>query len=290
MNFDPSTKIAAIIGNPVAHSLSPTIHNAVFKSLSINWCYLAFLVETGKVRQALEAMRRLGIAGYSVTMPHKGDVAQIVGEIGQVDEVVRLTESANTVLLREGDEIFATNTDGQGACNAIESSSSQRIANSRAIVIGAGGTARAVVHALIQNGASDVVIFNRSRNRAESIADKYENCRVGQDMKTEFENAQIVINATPIGFSAAGAQMAGGGESPVDDNLIDARHTVLDAVYSPLETKFLADAKRSGAIAVDGLEMLVHQAALQQEVWLGKRGDTRLMRNVALNFVVQESR
>lgn len=281
--IDSGTRLAAIIGNPVAQSLGPKIHNAVFESLNVNWLYLAFLVESGKVRNAIDAMTTLGIAGYSVTMPYKNEVAKIVSEIGEVDEIVELTKSANTVLLRPDGTIFATNTDGQGACNAIESASTQKIAESRVVVIGAGGTASAVVHALIKNGASEVVIINRTAERAEQIAKNYNNCRVGREISVEINKAQIIINATPVGFNPTDAKMHGTDQSPIDVRLIGASHTVLDAVYRPLETGLMRAAKNAGAQTVDGLEMLVHQAALQQEIWLGRRGDISLMRDAALD-------
>lgn len=281
--IDANTRLAAIIGNPVAQSLGPKIHNAVFQSLNVNWLYLAFLVESGKVRNAIDAMTTLGIAGYSVTMPHKIEVAKIVSEIGEVDEIVKLTKSANTVLLRPDGTIFATNTDGQGACNAIETASTQKIAKSRVVVIGAGGTASAVVYSLIKNGASEVVIINRTAERAEQIAKNYDNCRVGREISVEVNQAQIIINTTPVGFNPTGTKMHGTDQSPIDVKLINASHTVLDAVYRPLETGLLRAAKKAGAQTVDGVAMLVHQAALQQEVWLGRRGDTSLMRSVALD-------
>lgn len=281
--IDANTRLAAIIGNPVAQSLGPKIHNAVFQSLNVNWLYLAFLVESGKVRNAIDAMTTLGIAGYSVTMPHKIEVAKIVSEIGEVDEIVKLTKSANTVLLRPDGTIFATNTDGQGACNAIEIASTQKIAKSRVVVIGAGGTASAVVYSLIKNGASEVVIINRTAERAEQIAKNYDNCRVGREISVEVNQAQIIINTTPVGFNPTGTKMHGTDQSPIDVKLINASHTVLDAVYRPLETGLLRAAKKAGAQTVDGVAMLVHQAALQQEVWLGRRGDTSLMRSVALD-------
>ena len=281
--LDSGTRLAAVIGNPVAQSLSPIIHNAVFDSLKVDWLYLAFLVETGKVKDALDAMTVFGIAGYSVTMPHKNEVAKLVREIGEIDEIVKTTNSANTVMLRQDGSIFATNTDGQGACNAIEANSSQKIAKSRVVVLGAGGTASAVVYSLIKNGATEVVIANRTPANAETIAQNYENCRVSSNLDREVANAQIIINTTPVGFNPSGEQKSESVVAPIDVTLINATHTVLDAVYRPLETGLLLAAKKVGAQTVDGLEMLVHQASLQQEVWLGERGDTKLMRRAALN-------
>lgn len=282
-SLDSGTRLAAVIGDPVAQSLSPIIHNAVFESLKVNWLYLAFLVETGKVKDALDAMSVFGIAGFSVTMPHKTEVAKLVREIGEVDEIVKSTNSANTVMLRQDGSIFATNTDGQGACNAIEANSSQKIANSRAVVLGAGGTASAVVYSLIKNGAAEVVIANRTPANAEKIALNYENCRVSSNLDREIANSQVIINTTPVGFNPSGNQSDKSTLAPIDVTLINANHTVLDAVYRPLETGLLLAAKKVGARTIDGLEMLVHQASLQQEVWLGVRGDTKLMRRAALD-------
>ena len=282
-NPDSATRLAAVIGDPVAQSLSPIIHNAVFESLKVNWLYLAFLVEAGKVKDALDAMAVFGIAGFSVTMPHKNEVARLVREIGEIDEIVRVTNSANTVMLRQDGSIFATNTDGQGACNAIEANSSQKIAKSQVVVLGAGGTASAVVYSLIKNGAAEVVIANRTPANAETIAQNYENCRVSSNLDREVANAEIIINTTPVGFNPSGEQYSKSVIAPIDVTLINATHTVLDAVYRPLETGLLGAAKKVGAQAIDGLEMLVHQASLQQEVWLGTRGDTDLMRRAALD-------
>ncbi|MFM7649995.1 MAG: shikimate dehydrogenase [Acidimicrobiaceae bacterium] len=282
-NPDSATRLAAVIGDPVAQSLSPIIHNAVFESLKVNWLYLAFLVETGKVKDALDAMSVFGIAGFSVTMPHKNEVARLVREIGEIDEIVRLTNAANTVMLRQDGSIFATNTDGQGACNAIEANSSQKIAKSQVVVLGAGGTASAVVYSLIKNGAAEVVIANRTPANAEKIAQNYENCRVSSNLDREVANAEIIINTTPVGFNPCGEQNSKSFIAPIDVTLINATHTVLDAVYRPLETGLLGAAKKVGAQTIDGLEMLVHQASLQQEVWLGTRGDTDLMRRAALD-------
>ncbi len=233
-NPDSATRLAAVIGDPVAQSLSPIIHNAVFESLKVNWLYLAFLVEAGKVKDALDAMAVFGIAGLSVTMPHKNEVARLVREIGEIDEIVRVTNSANTVMLRQDGSMFATNTDGQGACNAIEANSSQKIAKSQVVVLGAGGTASAVVYSLIKNGAAEVVIANRTPANAEKIAQNYENCRVSSNLDREVANAEIIINTTPVGFNPSGEQNSKSVIAPIDVTLINATNTVLDAVYRPL--------------------------------------------------------
>jgi shikimate dehydrogenase len=127
------------------------------------------------------------------------------------------------------------------------------------------------------------LIHNRSPQRAEELVARIGSCRIGRqaELANDVEQAQIVINTTPVGFDPSGAGSKT--ESPIDVRLIKSHHIVLDAVYRPLETSLLAAAKKVGAKTVDGLEMLVHQAALQQEIWLGRRGDTKLMRDAALN-------
>lgn len=284
-NYGVDTKLAAIIGNPVAQSLSPVIHNAVFHAMNLNWMYLAFRVESPKLRNALEAMSALGISGFSVTMPHKNKVAEIIAEIGEVDSVVAKTKSANTVILRDDQTLFATNTDGDGCCNAIEANTTQLIKDSRVVVLGAGGTASAVVHSLIARGALEVVVVNRTPERANTLVQSVGNhCRVAlpSDLANEVEQAAIVINTTPVGFDPHGSSRASANESPIDVRLLTSRHVVLDAVYRPLMTPLLVGAKNNGAQIVDGLEMLVHQAALQQQLWLGRAGNTVLMREAAL--------
>jgi len=283
--INSNTKLAAIIGNPVAQSLSPTIHNAVFRALDIDWLYLAFLVESNQLQRALEALPALGIVGLSVTMPHKNEVARIVSEIGEVDEIVRKTKSANTVMLRADKSLFATNTDGQGCCNAIEMTANLKIAGNQVVVIGAGGTASAVVYSLLKNGAKEVVVFNRTVDRARVLTQMIGgSCRVIElkELPDEVRQAQIIVNMTPVGFNPSGVASLESNSMPIDARLINSKHLVVDAVYRPLTTPLLAAAQKVGAKTVDGLEMLVHQAALQQQVWLGRSGETKLMRDAAL--------
>ena len=283
--INSNTKLAAIIGNPVAQSLSPTIHNAVFRALDIDWLYLAFLVESNQLQRALEALPALGIVGLSVTMPHKNEVARIVSEIGEVDEIVCKTKSANTVMLRADKSLFATNTDGQGCCNAIEMTANVKIAGSQVVVIGAGGTASAVVYSLLKNGAKEVVVFNRTVDRARVLTQMIGgSCRVIElnELPDEVRQAQIIVNTTPVGFNPSGVASVESNSMPIDARLINSKHLVVDAVYRPLTTPLLAAAQKVGAKTVDGLEMLVHQAALQQQVWLGRSGETKLMRDAAL--------
>ncbi len=281
------TRLAAIIGSPVAQSLSPVIHNAVFEAKNLDWIYVSFLVKSGRVSDALTAMSTLGIGGFSVTMPHKNEVAKIVAETGQVDEIVKITKSANTVVLRADNSLWATNTDGDGCCNALEEAMQSSVKGERAVIIGAGGTASAVAYVLAQRGASEVVIINRSANRAQDLVKQIGGVvRVAgaADQTSEISNARIIINTTPVGFGDTSKNAP----TPIDVSLIQSSHVVLDAVYNPLQTGLIVAARNAGAVVVDGLSMLVHQAILQQRHWTSEsyeNSDIALMRNAAVSHL-----
>lgn len=279
------TSLAAIIGDPVSQSLSPAIHNAVFKAMRADWLYLPFLVQSGRLREVFEIFPRFDIVGLSVTMPHKAEVARIVGEIGQVDPTVATIKAANTVHFRPDGSILASNTDGLGCCAAIVEASGADLTKCRVVVIGAGSTAAAVAHALLHNNAKDVAIVNRTVARASELAKTLHNgCRVVEpsEINSAIEQAQIVINTTPVGFNPNNID-GGATESPIEPSCLHQDHIVFDAVYRPLMTPLLSAAQNVGAKIVDGLAMLVHQAALQQKMWLGVAGDTNLMRQTALS-------
>ena len=276
-----ATRLAAVIGSPVAQSLSPVIHNAVFEKLKVDWVYVAFHVLPARVEDALTAMATLGIGGLSVTMPHKNAVAEIVAQRGEVDQVVRVTNSANTVVLRPDQSLWATNTDGQGCCNALEQAMKSSIKGERVVVLGAGGTASAVVYELLQRGASDVAVINRTPQRAQDLVKRVAGVAravSSTEIVDTVSNSRIIINTTPVGFGSD----QGSTVLPIDASLIKSSHVVLDAVYKPLITGLLFAAQKAGATVVDGLSMLVHQAALQQQHWIGQIGDTELMRESAL--------
>ncbi len=270
-----------MIGSPVAQSLSPVIHNAIFESLNVDWLYVAFNVQSARVEDALTSMTALGIGGLSVTMPHKNAVAEIVNQCGEVDQVVRVTNSANTIVLRSDNSLWATNTDGEGCCNALEEAMKSSIRGERVVVLGAGGTASAVAYAMVQRGASDVAVINRTLQRAQDLVNRVAGtARVvaSDEIANTISDARIIVNTTPVGFGVEQGSLV----SSIDISLIKSSHVVLDAVYKPLITGLLLASQNAGAIVVDGLSMLVHQAALQQQHWIGQMGDTALMRECAL--------
>lgn len=265
-----TTTVAAVIGSPVAHSLSPALHNAAFAAAGVDWVYTAFDVEPGGAGAAVAAMRTLGLGGLSVTMPHKEDVAAAVDEL---DPAAAALRSVNTIVRLPGGRLRGCSTDGAGfvASLADEGIDADGL---RFSVIGAGAAARAVVDALARAGAERVTVVNRSADRARAAAELAgERGRVGN--ATEIGDADVLVNATSVGMGTT--------ELPVDPGVLHPGLVVADLVYHPLRTALLDAAERAGARTVDGLGMLVHQAALQQQLWLGTRPDTAVMRAAALD-------
>ena len=268
-------EVAAIIGNPVEQSLSPAMHNAVFRQRKVDWSYVAMEVREDALLGVLQTLSDKSIRALSVTMPHKEVVFELLtnasSNLGEVDESAILARSVNTIVVRDG-RLIGSNTDGDGCCNAIEQSGVV-IPKSRVVVVGAGGTARAIVARLARRGASDIAIVNRTESRAHDVASCASVARVGSP--DDIANATILINATSVGM--------GNQETPIDAALLHPSLVVLDAVYHPLETTLLRDAKRAGAKTVDGLWMLVHQGSLQQLAWFNEIGDVNVMRQAAVD-------
>jgi shikimate dehydrogenase len=214
-------------------------------------------------------------------MPHKEAVFEMLSSVssnlGEVDESAQAARSVNTIAIRSG-RMFGSNTDGDGCCNAVEQAG-MGIAGSRVVVIGAGGTARAVVVALARRGASDIAVINRTESHARDAVASADVARIGS--VDDIATANILINATSVGM--------GSQESPVDAARLHPSLVVLDAVYQPLETTLLRNAKNAGAVTVDGLWMLVHQGALQQLAWFDEIGDVQLMRQAALDELANRS-
>jgi len=272
----PRTRLVGVIGSPIAHSLSPLLHNAAFAALGLHdtWRSLAFEVPPGQAADALAAMRRADVTGLSVTMPHKADAAALVDEC---TEVARRLDAVNCIVNRDG-RLLGTNTDGEGFVGSLARGASFTPAGRRCLVIGAGGAARAVVLALAEAGASEVAVFNRTPGRAATAAALAGTAGsvVGAAdgaLAEAVQAADLVVNATPVGMAGAGADPGTGtgaaGTWPLDPSLLHAGQVAADLIYAPRPTPWLVAAGAAGATGVDGLGMLVHQAAAQLVLWTG---------------------
>jgi shikimate dehydrogenase len=273
-----STKLAGVIGSPARHSLSPVIHNAAFAAAGLDWVFVAFEVVPGAAAAALAGMRAFGIAGLSVTMPHKDDVAAAVDVL---DPAAAALGTVNTVVLQPDGRLAGHSTDGAGFVASLRDAGVDP-AGMTVAVLGAGGAARSVIDAMARSGAARITVINRSRDRAE-VAARLAGDRGHVGGEADIATAELVVNATSIGM-ATGKGAAGNGETgaaPCDLSLLHPAQIVADLVYHPLETTLLAAARACGAQAIDGLGMLVHQAALQQQLWTGVRPDPVAMRVAA---------
>jgi shikimate dehydrogenase len=264
-----------VIGDPVRHSLSPTIHNAAFEALGLDWVYVALPVAAGEGRRAVEAMATLGIDGLSVTMPHKADVAAAVDELTPVADRLGVCNC----VFRRGGALVGDSTDGDGFVRSLAADNGVTLEGRKILVVGTGGAASSIIEAAGRHGPSEIVVVSRSRERAQRAAELAEMARAGS--VEEIGGIDVVVNASPVGM--------GGGPDPegipVPVELLGPHHVVVDIVYQPLRTPLLAAAERTGANPVNGVGMLVHQAALAFERWTGEPAPIEAMTRTVADLV-----
>ncbi len=254
-----ATRLAAVIGKPVRHSLSPVIHNAAFGACGIDGVYVALPVEPGQSLLAIQAMRAFDWFGMSVTMPHKHEVLEhcdivtpIADRLGSVNCVFRDADGA----------IVGDNTDGEGFVAGLQSDLDVDPRGLCCAVVGAGGAAKAVVSALAEAGAAQVLIINRNPDRAAAAA-SLGGGRGVVAVPEQLVEADVVVNATPLGMASTDHASA----VPFDVAALRPDAVVSDLIYHPAETPLLALVRSRGLRAQNGLPMLVHQAVGQFERW-----------------------
>ena len=251
-------KLAGVMGWPVAHSRSPVLHGWWLKRYGIAGAYVPLAVRPERLEQALRALSVLGFAGCNVTIPHKQAALRLVD---RVDATARRIGAVNTIVVGADGSLAGSNTDAFGFVESL--GAGWRADAGPAVVIGAGGAARAVVVALAERGAPEIRLVNRTLSRAESLAGELGGTAVAWDRRARaLEDAALVVNTTNQGMA---------GEAPLDLPLLHLppQATVADIVYVPLETPLLAAARARGNPTVDGLGMLLHQARPGFEAWFG---------------------
>jgi shikimate dehydrogenase len=264
-----ASSIVGVIGDPIRHSLSPRLHNAAFDAMGLDWVSVAFPVAAGRVSEALAGMRAFGIVGLSVTMPHKHDAATLVDERTAVADRLGVV---NCITQTDG-RLVGDSTDGAGFVAALRRDRGFDPAGRRCVVVGAGGAARAVILALAEAEALEVVVVNRTTSRAlEAAALAGGRGRVGA--AADIATAELVVQATSVGMADTGDTAAA---TPFDAALLHAGQLVAELVYHPQVTPLMAAARDRGAEAVGGLGMLVHQAALAVESWTGRPAPVKAM-------------
>ena len=268
-----STRVAGVIGSPVAHSRSPLLANAAFQAAGLDWAFVAFEVRPGEGAQAVAAVRALGLGGLMVTMPHK---VEVIAALDRLTPAAAALGAVNSIAW-EGTELVGDNTDGPGLVASLRADNGVDPAGLRCVVLGAGGAARSVVWALADAGAADVAVVNRTQEKAEIAAALAGGVgRIGAP--GDIAEANLIINATSVGMGAAAEDA---GPLPLDPALLGSGQTVVDLVYLPQQTPLLRAAAARGATPVDGLGMLVHQAALSIQRWTGITPDLAVMARAA---------
>jgi len=267
-----------LIGDPVEGSLSPAMMNAAFRALGLNDIYVAVRVPEKLLADAMAGIRKMDIAGMNVTIPHKITVMKFLDEL---DETAISAGAVNTIKNRQG-EMVGFNTDGEGALRNLEKKIG-KVDGKKALLLGAGGAARAIAFSLAKAGA-ELTIANRTLSRARELALAIEHTLGTKvsfvpleqaKLRAAIKDSDILINATSVGMRPEKDKTLVTAEM-MHENLV-----VHDIVYKPLQTRLLREAKKAGARTIDGLGMLVQQGALAFEIWTGKRAPVKVMEAAA---------
>ena len=285
MTISGKTRVCGVIGDPIEHTLSPTIHNAAFNHLKLDFVFLAFRVEAAGLENAMRGMRGLGIHGLNVTMPHKSTVIDYLDE---VDSTVKFLGAANTILNKDG-KLSGFNTDGFGALKALRENGIE-LSGKKVLLLGTGGAAKAIAYSLAKE-VGELVVLNRAADKAEELAETLGrplNKKIvggalsSRAIAKNLQDSDVLINATSVGMHPEANQ------SIVMSRWLKSDLTVLDIVYNPVETKLARDAKAAGAKVISGVEMLIYQGAASFEIWTGHSAPIDVMRRAALNKLSSE--
>ena len=281
------TTLVALLGHPVGHSRSPAMHNAAFRAAGLDWRYEAIDVPPQDFTGVVAALPGRGFAGANVTIPHKLRALEAADE---ATEVARVVGAANTLSFAGG-RVRADNTDVEGFLAALRERAPEAPAGLRALVLGAGGAARAVVYALLEAGAARVDVWNRHPERAESLvadlAPVAGRCALASAITPSLAAGDLLVNATSLGMRPPHASPEPGeGDEffkafPLSADELDDRLTVVDLVYRQDRTPLLRAAQARGSRCVDGFDVLVHQGAASFRIWTGLEAPLGAMRSGA---------
>ena len=272
MKIDGYTCLAAVVANPIKHSISPFIHNSAFEATNTNGVYLAWEVDEAELAETVANIRRYQMYGINLSMPYK---EQVIPYLDRLSEEACLIGAVNTVVNREG-TLIGYNTDGKGFFKSLPSF---KISKKRLVLLGAGGAAKAILAQAILDGVSQISVFVRSSSmeKTRSYLEKIQNAtgfRVDlfaledvQNLQDSITQADLLVNATSVGMD--------GSSQPIPTSIVlPEKLMVADVIYQPFETPFLKWAKEQGNQSINGLGMLLYQAAEAFELWTGKEMPT----------------
>ena len=268
----------AVIGDPIDHSLSPNIHNAAFRHLKLDHSYIAYKISAGELAAGIDSLKKIKIAGFNVTIPHKIEIMKFLDDMDTTSKVIG---AVNTVSNENG-KLKGYNTDMIGFLDPIKKKN-LAIKDSQVLLLGAGGAARAIVTAMIKEKASKITIVNRTQENANKLADFAK--KIGGNVDTvSIEKAnelvgdyKFIINSTSIGMKNE--------PSPISTRNISKNSVVYDIVYQPINTDLIKKSKENGATIIYGYEMLLSQAACSFEIWHKMEAPYDVMKNALLGGV-----
>ena len=269
------TKLCGVIGDPIAHTISPAMHNAVFVKMGLDYVYVSFQVKEEELSKAIDGMRALNIRGLNVTIPHKVAVIPLLDELDPLAEKIG---AVNTISNDNG-VLKGYNTDASGFLQALLERGIEP-EEKKVVMLGAGGASRAISFILVERGAH-LVILNRRLERAEKLTGRLSTTLnkevkalelVADNLAQVLGEADILVNATSVGMSP------NINETPVPSSLLKPGLVVVDIVYNPIRTRLLREAEEAGAKTINGVDMFVWQGALAFEIWTGAKAPVELMR------------
>jgi shikimate dehydrogenase len=271
-----TTRMLALIGNPVEHTISPLIHNTLSKTLGKNLIYVPFKVEKKRLDYVIEAFKELGVVGFNVTVPYKRDIMRFIDENSR-DAI--LMGAVNTVKIVNG-KLHGYNTDAEGFVRSFKEEAGCGFKDKTVFIIGAGGAARAIAVKVASEGAKKIFITNRTLVLAQELAELI-NTNISEIVKPfgmsdkqileAIKDSDIIINTTAVGMFPETENIP---LSNIDG--ITNKHIVYDVIYNPIETKLLAESRNKGAKVINGFGMLVYQGILAYEIWTGVKISTEL--------------
>lgn len=275
MNIESSitgkTRILAVIGNPIEHSISPQLHNTISKYLGLDFAYVPFKVDKNRLTEAVNGMRALNVAGFNITIPFKEEV---IGLLDKVSEDALLMGAVNTVKISDG-FLCGYNTDAEAFAKSFKEETGSGFKGKTAIIAGAGGTARALACKIVMEGAKRIYLINRTESKAVNICNlintNFGKSNLAESFSTEspdainaFKAADIIVNTTSAGMSPNINERPLEGYPEFSSN-----QAVYDVIYNPGKTRFLEDASKCGCKIANGLGMLFYQGIYAYEIWMG---------------------
>jgi len=247
----------AVIGNPIAHSISPDLHNYVYNSLGIEANYEKLKIQINEIPSIIDDLKNGVLSGINVTIPHKENVIEYLDEINPRAKTI----GAVNVIHKNGNKLFGNNTDWFGFNMSLKKNEID-VSGKEVIVLGAGGTSKSILFALKQTGVKKIILLNRTLQKAEELQDEIVFPNSLDDSVQMIKNDSIIINTTPIGMQSE--------QCPIELGLLHENQTLIDVIYTPMETVFLKFGKKIGAKTLNGLDMFIYQGLTSMDLWFGE--------------------